>query len=146
MAVANTYLNDQLEARLSGAPVDGLGSARDIRAAHPRLRDRGADRKLKAENGLSDTGAQRQRQPQQTSDINGQLVPRTCRCGGEACPLRADQACRGGERGLQSIPEVMASSVISQLRGRKPRSAARRWSCAAASASAIPSTSMPTRS
>jgi succinoglycan biosynthesis transport protein ExoP len=117
MAIANTYLNDQLEARYEAARRSTAWLTTRLSELRARVSEtEAAIGKLKAENGLSDTGASGNVSQQQTSDINGQLV--LARADAAEKRARYDQIRRAAasNEGLQSIPEVMASTVIGQLR------------------------------
>jgi polysaccharide biosynthesis transport protein len=117
MAVANTYLNDQLEARYEAARRSTSWLTARLEELRTRVAESEAEiGKLKAANGLSDTGASGNVSQQQTSEINAQLVLARADAAEKRARYEQIRRAAASNEGLQSIPEVMASSVIGQLR------------------------------
>jgi len=119
-AVAKAYLDDQLEARYEAtqrATSWLAGRLDDLRGRVIETETR--IEKLKAESGLSDTGSAGSVSQQQTSDLNNQLVLARA----DVAQRRAsyDQARHivAGSGNIQTIPEVIASPVIGQLRAQR---------------------------
>lgn len=119
-AVANTYLGEQLEAQYDASKraTDWLtGRLEELRA---RVADSDAEiQKVKSANGLSDTGSGGNIGQQQLSDLNAQL--NLARADVAERQARYDQVRRIIDRrgDLQTIPEVLSSSVIGQLRAQQ---------------------------
>jgi succinoglycan biosynthesis transport protein ExoP len=117
MAVANTYLNDQLEARYEAARRSTSWLTTRLEELRTRVAESEAEiGKLKAANGLSDTGASGNVSQQQTSEINAQLILARADAAEKRARYEQIKRAAAANEGLQSIPEVMASSVIGQLR------------------------------
>ena len=115
-AVANDYLASQREARLEALErvTDWLGGR--MRDLQSRVLETGVViEKLRSEHGIADDGLGKVAD-QQISDLNAQLM--TVRGEVAAQRARLDQARRVIETNgdVQQIPELMASSVITQLR------------------------------
>lgn len=116
-AIANTYLNDQLEAHYEATRRATTWLAGRLDTLKARVvEDDAAIQKLKSENGLTDVGDGNNVSQQQLSDINTQLS--LVRVDVAEKHARFEQIQRAAASGanLQSIPEVMASPVIAQLR------------------------------
>lgn len=119
-AIANTYLDDQRQARdeaMTKATTWLAGRLDELRSRAASYD--AAIQKLKSENGLSDTGAGGNVSQQQISELNAQLA--AARADADEKRLRYQQITRAASsnEGLQSIPEVMASSVIQQLKDQQ---------------------------
>jgi polysaccharide biosynthesis transport protein len=114
--VAQAYLVSQREAR-----VEALQRAASwLRSRVDDLRDRiletdASIAKLKAASGLGDTGDKGTLNEQQISNLNSQLMLVRADVAEKRAAL--DQAQRASDKGeVQSVPQVMSSGVISQLR------------------------------
>ena len=116
-AVANAYLNDQLEARYEATRRATTWLTGRLETLKTRVeQDEAAIQKLKVDNGLTDIGSGSNMTQQQLSDVTAQLA--LARADVAEKRARYDQITRAVNSGgnLQSIPEVMASPVIGQLR------------------------------
>lgn len=116
-AIANTYLNDQLEARYEATQRATTWLSGRLQTLRTRVEeDEAAIQKLKAENGLTDTGAGNNVSQQQLADINTQLALARADVAEQRARFEQIQRAATSGANLESIPEVMASSVIAQLR------------------------------
>jgi polysaccharide biosynthesis transport protein len=119
-AVAQAYLDDQVEARHKAqkrATNWLTGRLDDLRQRV--LATESNIEQLKAGNGLADTGAGGTVAQQQTADLDAQLVLARADLAEKRARYEQAQHVIASNGNLQTIPEVIASPVIGQLRAQR---------------------------
>jgi capsular exopolysaccharide synthesis family protein len=115
-AIANDYLADQAQARAAQMQRarEWLGGQLDQLRARV-LQSEQAIQELRAQSGLSDVGPAGNLSQQQTSDFNGQLMAARADVAQKRASYQQAQNVIASHGDIREIPEVMASSMISQL-------------------------------
>ena len=115
-ATADDYLADQAQARADQVQRarEWLGGQLDQLRARV-LQSEQAIQQLKAQNGLSDVGPAGNLTQQQTSDFNAQVMAARADVAQKRASYQQAQNVVASHGDIREIPEVMASSMISQL-------------------------------
>ncbi len=119
-AMADAYLGEQLEARQDAAQRATTWLTGRLEELRGRVLETDAQiQKLKAESGLSDTGLGGNVTQQQLSDLSAQLNAARADLGEKRAHYDQVRRIIDRQGDLQTIPEVLASPVIGQLRAQQ---------------------------
>ena len=122
-AVADAFIVDKLEARYASAQRATSWLSDRLEELRKQLREfEEAVANFRAENGLFHTGQNVTLNEQQLSELNAKLVTARAEAAEKRAKYEQLVALQTNGRSAQALPDVLRSTVISQLRRKKPKS------------------------
>ncbi len=119
-AVADAFIVDKLEARFASAQRATSWLGERLEDLRNQLREsEEAVANFRAKNGLIQTSQNVSLNQQQLSELNAKLVTARAEAGEKKAKYDQLQALQTNGRSVQALPDVLRSSVISQLRAQE---------------------------